>query len=227
MDKGKVSIILPALNEAETIGKVIDEIPKHALEQAGYSIEVLVVDNGSTDHTAQLAREKEARIITEPRRGKGRAVRTAFEQVSADFVFMLDADYTYPATHIPEMLKLLNQGYSVVIGSRLKGQREKGAINRLNIIGNHLLTLMANILYRARISDLCTGYWGFKSEVIPRLSLSATGFNLEAELFSQVAKKGYRIGEVPIYYRCRSSTSKLHSIKAGLSIARTLIAGRF
>jgi len=227
MDKNKVSIILPALNEAETIGRVIDEIPTQALKQAGYSIEVLVVDNSSTDQTAQIAQEKGARVITEPRRGKGRAVRTAFEQVRADFVFMLDSDYTYPATYIPDMLKLLNQGYSVVIGSRLKGQREKNAISRLNIIGNHLLTLMANTLYRTRISDLCTGYWGFRGEVIPGLNLSAEGFNLEAELFSQVAKKGYRIGEVPINYRCRSSTSKLHSIKAGLSIGRTLIARRF
>ena len=227
MNEAKVSIILPALNEAGTIGKVIDEIPKQALEQEGYSIEVLVVDNGSTDQTAQIAREKGATVITESRRGKGRAVRTAFEQVNADFVFMLDADYTYPATYIPDMLKLLNQGFSVVIGSRLKVKREKGAISRLNIIGNHLLTLMANILYRARISDLCTGYWGFKGEVIPRLNLSATGFNLEAELFSQVAKNGYRIGEVPIHYRRRPSTSKLHSIKAGLSIGRMLIARRF
>lgn len=227
MDKAKISIILPALNEAQTIGKVIDEIPEQALEQEGYSIEVLVVDNGSTDQTAQIAREKGARVITEPRKGKGRAVRTAFKQVRADFVFMLDADYTYPATYIPDMLKLLNQSYSVVIGSRLKGKREKGAISRLNIIGNHTLTLMANILYRTRISDLCTGYWGFRGEVIPRLNLSAVGFNLEAELLSQVAKKGYRIGEVPINYRCRPSPSKLHSIKAGLSIARMLIARRF
>jgi len=115
----------------------------------------------------------------------------------------------------------------VVIGSRLKGRREKGAISRLNIIGNHALTLMANILYHARISDVCTGYWGFKGEVIPKLNLSATGFNLEAELLSQIAKNGYHIGEVPIHYRRRSSTSKLHSIKAGLSIGQTLITRRF
>jgi len=227
MSNGKVSIILPALNEAETIGKVIQEIPREKLEQEGYQVEVVVVDNNSTDQTGRIATEKGARVIAESRKGKGRAVRTAFEQVKADFVFMLDADYTYPATYIPDMLKLLNQGYSVVIGSRLKGNREKGSISRLNIIGNHLLTLMAKVLYRARISDVCTGYWGFKGEVIPRLNLSATGFNLEAELFAQVAKNGYRIGEVPINYRRRPSRSKLHSIKAGASIGRTLLARRF
>lgn len=227
MSNGKVSIILPALNEAETIGRVIQEIPRERLEQEGYSVEVVVVDNGSTDQTARIAAEKGARVITESRKGKGRAVRTALEQVNADFVFMLDADYTYPATYIPDMLKLLHQGYSVVIGSRLKGQREKGAISRLNIIGNRLLTLMANMLYQARISDLCTGYWGFKGDVIPRLNLSATGFNLEAELFSQVTKNGYRIGEVPISYRRRPSQSKLSSIKAGLIIGGTLLTRRF
>ena len=227
MGNGKVSIILPALNEAETIGKVIQEIPRERLEQEGYRVEVVVVDNDSTDQTAQIAKEKGARIIAESRKGKGRAVRTALEQVKADFVFMLDADYTYPATYIPDMLQLLNQGYFVVIGSRLKGKREKGSISRLNIIGNHLLTLLAKVLYQARISDVCSGYWGFKGEVIPRLNLSATGFNIEAELFSQVAKNGYRIGEVPINYRRRSSRSKLSSIKAGLNIGRTLIDRRF
>lgn len=227
MSNAKVSIILPALNEAKTIGMVIQEIPRETLEQEGYSVEVLVVDNGCTDKTVQIARENGARIITESRKGKGRAVRTALEQVNADFVFMLDSDYTYPAAYILDMLKLLNQGYPVVIGSRLKGQREKGSISRLNIVGNRLLTLLANMLYQARISDVCTGYWGFKGEVIPRLNLSATGFTLEAELFSQVSKNGYRIGEVPIRYRRRPSPSKLNPIKEGLRIARTLIARRF
>ena len=111
MNKAKVGTILPALNEAETIGKVIDEIPQQALEQAGYNVEVLVVDNGSTDQTTQIAREKEARVITEARRDKGRAVRTAFEPVNGDFVFMINSDYTYPATYIADRLNLLNQGY--------------------------------------------------------------------------------------------------------------------
>ena len=227
MNKAKVSVILPALNEAETIGKVIDEIPQQALEQEGYSVEVLVVDNGSTDQTAQIARGKGARVISEPRRGKGRAVRTAFEQVRADFVFMLDSDYTYPATHILDMLKLLNQGYSVVIGSRLKGEREKGAISGWNMIGNQVLTLMAKILYRTRISDLCTGYWGFRGEVLPQLNLSAVGFTLEADLLAQVTKNGYRIGEVPIHYRRRPSPSKLPSVTAVVQIAHRLITARF
>ncbi len=124
VNKAKVSIILPALNEAETIGKVIDEIPQQGLEQAGYSVEVLVVDNDSTDQTTQIAQEKGARVITEPRRDKGRAVRTAFEQITVDFVFMLDADYTYPATYIADRLNLLNQDYKKKVTAFLQKRPE-------------------------------------------------------------------------------------------------------
>jgi len=218
----KVAIILPALNEAEAIGDVIDEIP--ILE--GYQVEVLVVDNGSTDHTAEIALEKGATVITEHRRGKGRAMRTAFEQVKADFVFMLDADYTYPATYIPEMLKLLKK-YSVVTGSRLKGAREQGAMGRWTVIGNRILSLLARILYKMPITDVCTGYWGFRSEVIPRLNLTATNFTLEAELLSQVAKLGYSIGEIPIHYRCSPTSSKLNPVGDAVKIALKLITAKF
>jgi dolichol-phosphate mannosyltransferase len=227
MKQSSICIILPALNEELTIGKVIDEVPKQALERAGCHVEVLVVDGNSSDQTRQIAQEKGARVITEPRRGKGRAMRTALASVKADFVFMLDADYTYPATYIPEMLRILRQGSPVVIGSRLRGQREKGAIRRLNIVGNFVLTLIANILYRTRISDLCTGYWGIRGEVIPKLKLQAEGFQLEAELFTQFAKKGYRIAEVPIYYRRRQTKAKLNRIKDGIRIGWVLIARRF
>ena len=86
---------------------------------------------------------------------------------------------------------------------------------------------MANILYGTRISDVCTGYWGLRGEVIPNLNLSANSFDFEAELFSQVAKKGYHIGEVPIYYRRRQTPPKLSSLKDGLRIGWALITRRF
>jgi dolichol-phosphate mannosyltransferase len=227
MSQFKVCIILPALNEEETIGSVIDEIPGQALKDAGYVVQVLVVDNGSTDKTGRVAKARGAEVIVEPRKGKGRAVRTALETVDADFIFMLDADYTYPTTYIPDMLDILQHDYAVVIGSRLKGKRDKGAMNRLNTTGNQLLTLMANTLYRSKTSDLCTGLWGFKGEVIKGLKLSADGFDFEAELFTQVAKNGYRIGEVPIHYRRRHNEAKLNSLKDGLKIGWKLITERF
>jgi len=227
MSSKNLYIILPTLNEEETIGRVIDEIPRDILEDKGYLVKVLVVDGNSTDLTRQIARERGAEVIIEPRKGKGRAMRTAFEQIKADFVFMLDADYTYPAAYIPDMLDMLQQGYDVVIGSRLKGERQKGSMSRLNVIGNHLLTLMADVLYLRRISDLCTGCWGFRGEVIHRLHLTADGFNFEAELFTQIVKNGCSIGEIPILYRRRPTPAKLSSIKDGLNIGWTLITRRF
>jgi len=166
-------------------------------------------------------------VIVEPTKGKGRAVRRGFESVNGDFIFMLDSDYTYPATYIPRMLEVLEQGHDVVIGSRLKGMMEEGAMSRINLVGNRLLAFMASILYGIRISDLCTGYWGFRKKVIKDLELDAIGFELEANMFIQIAKKGYRVAEVPIYYRRRRTSPKLSSLKDGFKIGWTLITKRF
>jgi glycosyltransferase involved in cell wall biosynthesis len=223
----EVSIIFPALNEEQTIGKVIDEVPIEEIKGRGYRTEIIVIDNGSTDRTREIAESKGARVITEPRRGKGRAIRTAFESVGGDFVFMIDADFTYPSTYIPQTLELLEEKYDVVLGSRLKGHREKGAMTRLNLVGNLLLALLADLLYRTRISDPCTGYWGFRGEVVKSLKLDAVGFELEVNMLIEIANKGFRIGEIPIYYRKRPTPTKLRALRTGYIIARTLIRKRF
>jgi dolichol-phosphate mannosyltransferase len=226
MSQPKISIILPTLNEEQTISKVIDDIPRQALEQAGYTVEVLVVDGKSTDRSREIAEQKGVSVIVEPRKGKGIAVTTALRVVDADFIFMLDADYTYPAGYIPDMLKLLTN-HHVVIGSRLKGQREPGAMSRLNLIGNHLLSLLATLLYWRKISDVCTGFWGFRAEVVKSLRLRATAFDLEAEMFSQLTRKGYSIAELPIYYRRRVSRPKLRPLRDGFKIGWALITKKF
>ncbi len=223
----KVSVVLPALNEEEAIGKVIDEIPVEELESKGYQTEIIVVDNGSTDKTAEIAAAHGAIVIDEPNRGKGRAIRTGFGAVSGEFVFMLDSDFTYPAGYITQMVDLLEGGYDVVLGSRLNGAVEHGAMKRLNLIGNHLLAFLANLLYGTRVSDLCTGLWGFKINVLRSLNLDAIGFELEANMLIEVAKHKYRVGEVPIQYRRRATASKLGSVRAGYGIGKTLVRKRF
>lgn len=227
MNDRLVSIIIPALNEEGTIAMVIDEIPREAIQEKGYRIEIIVVDNNSTDRTGEIAEEKGVKVIVERARGKGRAIRTAFESIGGDFIIMLDADYTYPATYIPAMLDVLANGYDVVLGSRLKGQMREGAMSKVNLVGNYLLAWMASILYGTRISDLCTGYWGLTRRVIDSLKLDVNGFELEAAMFAEIAKKGYHLAEVPIYYRRRATPSKLRSLKDGLKIGRTLLVKRF
>ena len=223
----KISVVLPALNEEEAIGKVINEIPVEELEAKGYQIEIIVVNNGSSDKTAEIAAAQGAIVIDEPNRGKGRAIRTGFGAVSGDFVFMLDSDFTYPATYITRMVELLEGGCDVVLGSRLKGSVEHGAMKRLNLVGNHLLALLVNLLYGTRVSDLCTGFWGFKVEVLRSLNLDAVGFELEVNMLIEVAKHKYRVGEVPIQYRKRTTASKLGSLRAGWGIGRTMVRKRF
>jgi glycosyltransferase involved in cell wall biosynthesis len=222
----KILIILPTLNEEQTVGRVIDEIPRQALEEAGYAVQVLVVDGNSADRTREIAQQKGATAVVEQRRGKGIAVTTALRSVDADFIFMLDGDYTYPAGYIPDMLKLLTNHHAV-IGSRLEGHREKGAMSRLNLVGNHLLSLLAMVLYQRKISDICTGFWGFRGEVVKNLNLRATAFDLEAELFSQLARRGYSMAELPIDYRRRYSPPKLRSLRDGTRIGWALITRRF
>ena len=227
MPEKEICIVIPALNEEETIGRVIDEIPKEHMEDSGYRVEIIVVDNDSADRTNEIAEEKGAKVILEPVRGKGKAIAAAFRSINKDFIFILDADYTYPATYIPEMLQVLEEGYDVVLGSRLRGQIEKGAMTRFNLVGNRLLALLASILYGTKISDLCTGCWGFRGAVVKDLRLDAVGFELEADLFVQIAKKGYKIAEVPIHYRRRATPPKLNSIRDGLKIGKTLVRQRF
>jgi dolichol-phosphate mannosyltransferase len=223
----EVCILLPALNEEESIGRVIDEIPRAEMERKGYSTRVIVVDNGSKDKTAEIARGKGAEVVVQPVRGKGMALRAGFKSLSGDFVFILDSDYTYPATHIPEMLEKLEQGYDVIMGSRLRGRMRKGAMSKVNLVGNHLLALMTNILYGTRISDPCTGYWGMRREVVERLKLNALGFEVEADMLTEIARDGCKITEIPVTYRRRSTPPKLNSLRDGFKIGAMLLKKRF
>ncbi len=227
MHQSSVDIVIPALNEASTIGLVLAEIPFRRIESMGIRVRAVVVDNGSSDGTAQIAIAGGAEVIFEPMRGKGNAMRRAFRETRADFVVMLDGDNTYPAEHIPDMLEALRDGHDVVVGSRLKGIRAPGSISAMNVVGNYLLTALACILFGRRTSDLCTGYWAFRGEVLPQLRLTAAGFNLEAELFSEVVRHKLRMGEVPVNYRRRPTPTKLRSLRDGARIARMLLRKRF
>lgn len=226
MPRHEISVILPALDEEPTIGKVIDRIPRKAIMDRGYDVDIMVVDGHSTDNTQQIALEKGARLILQQGRGKGLGVKAAFEASRGVFVFMMDSDDTYPAERIPDMLSLLESGeYDVVLGSRISGDIMPGAMSRLNFFGNKVLTGTANVLFPNghKLTDLCTGMWGFRGDVVRNLDLEARHFDIEAEMYAKCVKMGCDIGEVPIEYRRRTTPSKLNSVKHGFSIARRLL----
>jgi glycosyltransferase involved in cell wall biosynthesis len=223
----KIAIILPALNEEKAINRLINEIPLAALKKMGYEVEVIVVDNNSTDDTASAARQAGANVLFEPMKGKGRAIKSAFRKINADFFFMMDSDYTYPPSHIIHMIESLKRK-DVVIGSRMRGRREKGSMKLTNFCGNILLSRLASILYGSSISDLCTGYWGFRSHVVKNINLDGVfGFELETRLFIQIVKQGFTYEEVPISYRRRIGTRpKLSLTRDGIKIALSLFRHR-
>jgi len=226
MHDNLISVILPALDEEMTIGRVIDGLPKTELKKNGYDLDIMVVDGHSKDDTQKIALEKGARLILQSGSGKGLGVKAAFSAAKGKYIFMMDADDTYPSMHILQMLPLLESGkFDVVLGSRLTGNIMPGAMSNLNYLGNKFLTETANLLFPNghKVSDLCTGMWGFTNNVVHELNLEAKHFDVEAEMYAKCVKMGYKIGEVPIDYRKRIAPSKLSSMKHGLLIAKRLI----
>jgi len=216
-----VAVVIPTLNEEHSIGKVIDGVPVADLLKNGLKTAVYVIDGQSTDNTREIVVEKGAQLILEERKGKGSAIQTASKSITADYAIMVDGDDTYPIEMATEMTRLL-QTYDVVIGSRLKGTIEPGAMTRLNVVGNVLLSLLARALFSVHISDVCTGFWGYRSDTIRRLELEACGFEIEADMFAECARNGLRIAEIPITYRAREDRPKLASLRDGLKIGAFL-----
>lgn len=221
-----VTILLPTLNESAGIEPLIDELPISQLKDRGYEVNILVIDGGSTDRTCEIAEAKGANVMIQHGKGKGNGVRQAISTIDTDYLFMLDADMTYPPWYILGMLESLETGYDVVSGSRLNGHLQEGAMSSMNYFGNRMLTLLANTLYGTRMTDVCTGLWGFNRRVLENLALNARHFDIEAEIFATCTKNKYRMAEMPIAYKKRSGIPKLRPI-AGISIAKKLIGRRF
>ncbi len=231
----RVVVLLPALNEERAIGNVISRIPRKQLKGRGYEVSVWVVDGKSVDGTREVAMNNGAAVFVQRGSGKGNGMQQALhyllgpvpggqeDSLDPRYFLMLDSDGTYPPECVPDVLAALEAGYDVVLGSRFLGRIADGAISRLNLLGNRLLTAFARLLYRAPISDVCTGMWGFRESFLRHLALTACGFDLEADIFASACQLRARLAEVPIRYDCRIGEPKLVPIRTGVLIAWRLL----
>ncbi len=219
----KVAVVIPCHNEADSIKTVIDRLPKNALREQGMSLQVFVVDNDSSDNTAEIAKKAGAVVITETKKGKGNAMRTGFRSLpdDIDFVVMLDGDDTYDPVEITRMLEPLRTDFcDVVVGSRLDGRMQPGAMTGFNYMGNKIFTLGVRILYGANVSDVLTGYFAWKKPALDALTphITSSGFAIEMEMITRLARLGKHMASVPISYNPRSGHSNLRPIHDGFRV---------
>ena len=223
----KITVLIPCYNEEKGVGKVMKDIPREKIKKAGFKIEVLVIDNNSTDKTAEVARKMGAKVIQETKQGKGNAIRTGFRSISkdTDYVVMLDGDNTYKPHEILRLIEPLESNFcDVVIGSRLEGKMNGHALSFSHRLANWFFTFVVRHFYFANVTDTCTGYFAWKRKVIEKLNgyIESEGFAIEAEMITKMARLGHKIYSVPITYDPRKGNSKLAPIRDGIKITAML-----
>jgi dolichol-phosphate mannosyltransferase len=211
MDRSEVCVLLPTLDESETIGDVVNDF-----ESAGFE-RILVMDGGSTDETVAVAREAGARVERQSGSGKGQAVREAVERyVDAEYVLLADGDGTYRAADAAAMLEPLSNGYEHVIGNRFADMRD-GAMTALNRLGNRLINRAFSLVHGEPFGDILSGYRAFSRESFLRMTLTADGFGIETEMAVECARRNIKTTTVPITYlpRPAGSNTNLHPVRDG------------
>ncbi len=202
-----VLVMVPTLDEEEGIGKILEEMPKNYF--------VLVVDGGSTDKTVEVAESYQAYVITQKfGRGKGCGVRTGMEYFLAsdyDTLCIIDGDASNDPRELSKMMKAIeNERVEVVLGSRVRGEKEKGAMDPLTVVSNLTASLLLGLRFLRVFTDVQTGYWAFSRRAVERIypNLKATGFEIEMEMFIKTLESELRCVEVPVVFRKRFGKTK-------------------
>jgi glycosyltransferase involved in cell wall biosynthesis len=223
-----LSVIVPVFNERNTVAEILRRIRAVELPMA---LEVVVVDDGSTDGTDKVLaalQDSTVRIVTHPaNRGKGAAVRTGLETARGELVLIQDADLEYDPDDWPKLLEPVMKGKArVVYGSRFTGERR--AMRPAQWVGNRLITLTANVLYRSTLSDMETGYKLFDRTVLDGITIESDGFDFEPEITAKVLRRKVKIYEVPVSYTGRDPSEGIKfEWRDGVHALTALIRYRF
>jgi glycosyltransferase involved in cell wall biosynthesis len=222
----KVVITIPAYNEEKTIANVICTI-NSVMNKIGYNYQILVVNDGSTDKTAEVAKKSKAIVYSHPMNyGLAETFKTEIQkclELKADIIVHIDADGQYLAGDIPKLIKEVENGYDLVLGSRFRGKIEE--MSFLKKLGNNAFSRIISGITKMKISDAQTGFRAFTKEVAKKIKI-VSNFTYTQEQIIKAARYKFRINEVPIYFAKRDGKSKLmknpfdFAIKAGINLFR-------
>ena len=218
----RVSLVVPALNEAQNIGWVLERVP-------AVVDEVILVDGNSTDDTIAVSRRirPNIRVIGQDRPGKGAALRAGFGAAYGDVIVMIDADRSMDPHEIERFLALIDDGYDLVKGSRFMDGGGTDDMERIRRLGNGALNGLVNVLFGARFTDLCYGYAALRRSRLDDLALTSDGFEIETEIVVRALRAGLRIAEVPSFEAPRAyGESNLNTWRDGRRVLRTLLHHR-
>ena len=221
----EVSIVMPCLNEAETIATCVAKA-RRFLEESGVAGEVIVADNGSTDGSRQLAEAAGARVVAVAERGYGSALQGGIAAARSRFVIMGDADDSYDFSNLMPFVEKLREGFDLVMGDRFAGGIQPGAMPPLHrFLGNPILSAIGRLFFRSPVRDFHCGLRAFRTEAYERMKLRTTGMEFASEMVVKATLLGMRIGEVPIVLHPdgRSRAPHLRSWRDGWRHLRFLL----
>lgn len=222
-----LSVVIPARDEEETIGQLIQDIRDTLANHPQYPYEIIVVDDGSKDQTARICREKEVKLISDGQsQGKGAALRKGFHQAKGEILIMMDADYSHRAEDLPCLLEGFREKETgLVIASRMIGGSDEYTIIRS--IGNIFLTEVLSLILKLPLTDSLNGFKLFRRQVWDQFRYRASSFDIEIELIVNTMRSGLRVKEIPSHERSRQGgQAKSRVIKHGcFFLYRILLEG--
>ncbi len=218
----KVTVLIPTLNEGESIGETLDQIPRSE------DMEIAIIDGLSTDQTREIAVTRGARVIEEKRRGYGRAYKTGFKEAMGGIIVTMDGDTTYPAEMVAELVERLEkENVDFLSCDRIK-KAEKGAFSSTHALGNWVLKVTMNILFGMRLNDSQTGMWVFRKEVLEHLTITSDGMPMSEEIKIEAFRNpDVKAKEISVPYRVRMGEKALNTWKDGFKNLLFLYKKRF
>jgi glycosyl transferase family 2 len=218
-----ISIVMPCLNEEQTVGNCVRKA-LNWLEHSAYTGEVLVVDNGSTDRSPELAAAAGARVVHEARPGYGAALRRGFTEGKGDWLVMGDCDDTYDFSELGPLMKPLAEGYDMSVGNRFAGGIAPGAMTWSHrYIGTPLISLLLKMFSGLKVGDSQCGLRAFTRDALDRLDLRTDGMELASEMILKSARRGLKVADVPVPYDIRLGEAKLNTVRDGWRHLRFLL----